>query len=410
MDSRVNDSVETLPLTQALSRGTNQSGVRLYNERLVLSLIRRHGALAKAEIARLTGLSAQTTTVIMNRLETDGLLVAGKPQRGRVGQPMVPYSLHSDGAFSLGMMIGRRGCDLVLVDFVAGFRKRLRLTYAYPMLDALLDFARKGINELRGELSLSEQTRISGLGIAMPFELWSWGEEVGAPEGALENWRNFDLPGAIGQFVPWPVHVFNDATAACAAEHTFGRGIQYRDFAYFFIGTFIGGGVVLEGNIFPGRSGNAGALGSLPVMRRGASRPEQLIKRASIYSLETRLRTEGFSANLIWDSPDDWKGFEPLLSEWIGEAAEALAQASVSAAAVVDFEAIVIDGIFPIDVRARLIDAVRKALLALDSKGLTPFEVVEGSIGRDARTLGGAALPLLATFARDREVLFKGAP
>ena len=57
------------------SRGTNQTGVRLYNERLVLSLIRRHASLAKAEIARLTGLSAQTISVIMRQLEGDGLVL-----------------------------------------------------------------------------------------------------------------------------------------------------------------------------------------------------------------------------------------------------------------------------------------------------------------------------------------------
>ena len=51
----------------ASSRGTNQTGVRLYNERLVLSLIRRHGDLPKADIARMTGLSPQTISIIINR-------------------------------------------------------------------------------------------------------------------------------------------------------------------------------------------------------------------------------------------------------------------------------------------------------------------------------------------------------
>ena len=51
-----------------LSRGTTQSGVRLYNERLVLSLIRLHGQLPKAEMAKLTGLSAQTISVIVRQL------------------------------------------------------------------------------------------------------------------------------------------------------------------------------------------------------------------------------------------------------------------------------------------------------------------------------------------------------
>src|SRR5205085_2390589 len=99
-------SLDTRP--SQLRRGTNPSGVRLYNERLVLSLIRHHGALPKAEIARLTGLSPPTVQVIVQALEADGLLVRQEAQRGRVGQPSVPLSLNPDGAFSFGVKIGRR--------------------------------------------------------------------------------------------------------------------------------------------------------------------------------------------------------------------------------------------------------------------------------------------------------------
>lgn len=87
-------------------RGTNQSGMRARNERLVLSLVRRHQALAKSEIARMTGLSAQTVSVIMRLLEKDGLLLRGEPVRGKVGQPSVPMRLNPDGAFSLGSRSG----------------------------------------------------------------------------------------------------------------------------------------------------------------------------------------------------------------------------------------------------------------------------------------------------------------
>src|SRR5689334_14542342 len=90
------------------ARGSNQSGVRLYNERLVLSLIRRHGSLPKAEIARLTGLSAQTISVIMRPLEKDRLVAKRPRQRGKVGQPSVPFALEPEGAFALGLKIGRR--------------------------------------------------------------------------------------------------------------------------------------------------------------------------------------------------------------------------------------------------------------------------------------------------------------
>ena len=99
------------------SRGTNQTGVRLYNERLVLSLIRLHRELPKADIARLTGLSPQTISIITNQLTADGLLLKGTPQRGRIGQPSVPYSLNPEGALAFGLKVGRRSVDLYLIDF-----------------------------------------------------------------------------------------------------------------------------------------------------------------------------------------------------------------------------------------------------------------------------------------------------
>src|ERR1700750_122683 len=80
------------------SRGTGQSGVKLYNERLILSLVRSHGRLSKTEIARRTGLSTQTSSVIMKHLERDGLLVREEPMRGKVGQPSIPMSLNPEGA------------------------------------------------------------------------------------------------------------------------------------------------------------------------------------------------------------------------------------------------------------------------------------------------------------------------
>jgi predicted NBD/HSP70 family sugar kinase len=391
------------------SRGTTQTGVRLYNERLILSLIRRHPGLAKVDIARLTGLSTQTTTVIINRLQVEGLLLAGEPQRGRIGQPSVPYSLSPDGAFGLGLMIGRRSSDLVLMDFIAGIRARRRAIYAFPLPEDILAFAEREMPYLLAEMPEAQQSRISGIGVAMPFELWNWEADLQIPPGALDKWRDFDAASELSRRFPaWPVRVCNDATSACAAELTFGAGAAYRDFAYFYVGTFIGGGIVLNGSLFPGRSGNAGALGSMPVMRQeenGQTSLQQLIRTASIYRLERRLIAAGRCGTDIWLSPDDWSSFEEPLESWIAEAAEALAQAVAALLSVIDFEAIIIDGAFPADVRRRLVERTNQQWAGMDRRGLTDAVVVEGSIGREARAIGGAALPLLA-FARDHDVLF----
>ena len=406
--STTKSSVLVPPPSDANVSGADQAGVRLYNERLLLSLVRRFGPLSKIEVARLTGLSVQSTSAIMNRLRSDGLLKREAPLRGRVGQPTIPMSLDPEGAYSFGLKIGRRSCDLVLVDFRGAIRKRERRTYAFPTPAMILAFVRGSLPSLEDSLSAVQKRRIVGLGVAAPFQLWNWEAEIGAPSGALDAWQDFDVEPEIAALCRFPVTLCNDATAACAAEFFFGRGWRHRDFLYFFLGAFLGGGLVLDGALRPGRTGNAGALGSMPVLARTEGGvPPQLIACASIYQLERRLESARIDASSIWATPDSWADFGPQLDSWIEHAASALAYASVAAISIVDFEAIVIDGAMPTAVRDRLTARTAQIFDRLDRRGLSDVEFISGTIGADARAIGAAALPLIKQFSRDREVLFK---
>jgi predicted NBD/HSP70 family sugar kinase len=389
-----------------LARGTTQNGVRLYNERLALSLIRRHGSLPKAEIARLTGLSAQTVSVIVRQLETDQLLVKETPQRGKVGQPLVPFSLNPEGAFSIGLKVGRRSGDLILLDLTGKVRRKAHKPYHFPTPQKLVDFVAVGLQELLSDLSPMQRERICGLGIAAPFELWNWEEAVRAPHDVLEAWRDFDLVGEIAKLGDWPVHFSNDATAACAAELLFGRGNQLHTYAYFFVGYFIGGGIVINGHIFPGRTGYAGAIGPLPHSAPDGT-PQQLIHNASLFVLENQLQAAGLDPMVLARSPEDWGEIGPELNVWLEQTANSLAFAAVATMSVVDFEAIIIDGAMPADVRAELVRRTRLAVASHDLRGLPNFSIEEGRIGSDARAMGAASLSLLANYIIDRDVLFK---
>jgi predicted NBD/HSP70 family sugar kinase len=221
----------------------------------------------------------------------------------------------------------------------------------------------------------------------------------------MQSWRSIDIQAETARICPWPVSLCNDATAACGAELFFGEGARYRDFVYFFIGSFIGGGIVLDGNLYAGRTGNAGAIGSMPIAAGGTT--QQLIRSASIYVLEKKLIAAGKDPARIWRSPDAWDDFGIHLQEWIEETAASLAQAVVAAISVIDFEAAIIDGAFPAEVRQRILARTAEKVVGLDSQGLSPVQISGGTMGSDARAIGGAALPLLASFARDREVLFK---
>lgn len=390
----------------ALSRGTTQSGVRLYNERLILSLVRLHGQLPKAEMARLTGLSAQTVSVIVRQLEADGLLRRRTPRRGKVGQPLVPFELDANGAFSIGLKVGRRSGDLMLLDLAGNVRHTIHRPYTFPSPAEMTNFVTSGVEELLSTLAPEQRARISGMGIAAPFELWNWAEDVGAPADVLMAWKDFDLQAKIARLFAWPIHFCNDASAACAAELLFGCGRDLQDYAYFYLGYFIGGGVVLNGSLYLGRHGNAGALASFPVTSTQGN-SEQLVHSTSLASLERDIRRDGGDPELLWRDPAEWRGAGPALDRWLARAALDVATAATGVMAVLDCSAIVIDGAVPLHVRMRFVEEVRRALARVDRQGLAEFAVIEGTIGADARALGAASLPLFDNFIINRNVLFK---
>jgi predicted NBD/HSP70 family sugar kinase len=297
---------DATPNALEVVRGTNQSGMRDHNERLVLSLVRRHAALAKSDIARMTGLSAQTVSVIMRGLEEEGLLERGEPVRGRVGQPSIPMSLAAEGAFFFGLKLGRRSADLVLTDFRGRMRAARRKVYRYPTPDAVVAFVREAAPALAGELSPALRGRIMGMGVAMPFQLWNWVSVLGVPQSEMDAWRSRDLGAELQAVTGLPVYVQNDATSACGAELIFGTGERPKDFLYFYFGTFIGGGLVMNGQLYLGRTGNAAAVGSIQVPAPGGG-TRRLIDLASMSVLAEAMEAAGEGSDHLWSQHDRWE-------------------------------------------------------------------------------------------------------
>lgn len=387
-------------------RGSNQSGMRAHNERLVLSIIRQVGPMPKAEIARLTGLSAQTVSVIMRALEGDQLLRRGAPVRGKVGQPSVPMGLDQDGAFFFGLKVGRRGAELVLCDFMGTVRAHRREILQSVTPDGVVQFAKDTIREFLRALPEASGARVAGLGIALPFRMWDWVNPALPATAGLVAWRDRDIATELGADWDFPVYLCNDASAACGAELVFGNQAKPRDFLYVYVGSYVGGGLVLDNRLYTGPSGNAAALGSLRVANDTGDIC-QLVEVASLLTLEEMLLAAGHDRREIWERQADWVISEPVLGAWLEQAAQGLAQAIVASTCLIDFRAVLIDGSMPNRVRAALVAQTRSALASLVVPGIEFPEIQEGTIGFDAKALGAASLPLSDRFLVDRDAFLK---
>ena len=389
-------------------RGSSQGGLRQYNERVVLQAIRLHGALPGAEIARLTHLTAQTISLITKRLLDDGLLVKGAPVRGKVGQPSVPLALNPDGAYAIGVKVGRRSMDVLLVDFTGHVRERWSANYTFPDPDAVLAEIAQRLKDIRRKLGPSKRERVQGIGIAAPLSLGGWQQILGFSKKLADKWEHTDLRAQVAALTELPVELLKDTAAACVAELVAGRGRSVSSFLYLFVDTFIGGGLVIDSHLRPGPSGNAGAVGSLPlgVSKEGAA-PAQLLSVASLFTLERAYADAGLDASAAADARALEKPWKPHTQRWLQDAAAAMALAINSAVCLLDLDGVIVDGSFSRDMLQALLEALDDALDRYSWEGASRPQLLPGTIGSDARALGGALMPLYAGFAPDRELFLK---
>ncbi|GAB2893901.1 ROK family transcriptional regulator [Paraburkholderia jirisanensis] len=389
--------------------GSNQVGMRQFNERIVLQAIRLHGPLPKADVGRLTRLSMQTVSMIVERLIDDGLLAKQARVRGRIGQPSVPIALRPEGAYTIGIKVGRRSLDVLAMDFAGHVCCREVLDYAYPDPRALFPALEGKLARIDAALGAARKRKVVGVGVAAPLWLGGWREFLGAPRDALDAWNDIDIRARIAQLTGLPVEFAKDTTAACAAELVMGQGRGIHHFLYLFVGTFIGGGLVIDGRLHGGPHDNAGAVGSIPLGARGRQPAQQLLHAASGFVLEKLFEDAGMPPSAAHDhramSAEGW----PLTDRWLDTACPAIASALTNAAALLDLEAVVIDG--ELD-RPLVREIIRRTGCVLDRfewQGMVRPQLLEGTIGADARAMGGAILPLYAHFAPVHELFLKPA-
>lgn len=374
---------------------------RTENEKRILSLIRQAGSLTKADITRLTGLSVQSATTIINRLHADGFLNPCATVRGKIGQPSTPFELHPDGACSIGIKVGRRSLSVITMSFTNALMDEITRQYDYPEYPEIIQSINEDVTTLVSRLSTEQRERFVGLGLATPNMLQEWEGVIGAPKGAMARWEKVDLQEEISRLTGFNVYQLNDASAACLAELAIGNTTRQKSFLYFYIGTFVGGGLMLDGQIYPGKTGNSAAVGSLPtqIYKRGTKAPAQLLQDASLYRLEAVASKNGIHSSVFGDGSVLDKKSQAVFDEWCESAAPALAYAILCGQSFLDHDTIVVDGDLSRDLLYSLVYLINESLTDYDLQGLCLPAVHSGQLGSTAKAMGGATLPIHANFS-----------
>ncbi len=400
-----------------LGRGTNSVNLRQYNERTLLQRLRRAGEASKADLARWAQLTNTAVGSIVQALEEAGLIeVFGRRQDGGRGQPASLYRLNPKGAFGVGVRLDRTSIETVLVDLSGRILARQAHDMLLPHPDKALEIVRRDVATVLGVLDDAQRQRLTGVGLAQPYNLGSWLHELGL-QADFRMWDEVDFGSALSEAVQQPVFKENDGNAAAIAELFFGVGQHADDFLYLFLGPAIGGGVVIDGEGLRGSSGNAADVAMMPVLpSRLDSAPSTgkrwdiLLSRASLNALTRHLRHHGAPVNGRADLEVLFEQRHPAAREWLEDCVDALVPAVRAALAVLDVPVCVIDA----DIDGGLIDELRQRLdqglreIAPESRGVP--QLLRGSFGIDAGAIGAASLPMFFNFSPRAGVLRGEAP
>ncbi|AXA44992.1 ROK family protein (plasmid) [Rhizobium leguminosarum] len=381
--------------------GTNLEQAKSHNRRVVIEAVRTNGPLSRAAIARMTALTAQTVSNIVEELERSHLLVPSEAQKLARGQPIIPYTINPRGAYSIGLELGRQRASGVLTDLSGAVCALIERHVEHPDPQRAMPALQSIVEDLQ-QAFVFDRNRLLGVGMALPGRYADGGTTSLSPLN-LPGWQGFPVGHELEQRVKVPVLVENDATAAAIGERLHGVARGLGSFVYLFLagGGGIGAGMFLDGHLYKGSRNNAGEIGHIIVEPQG--KLCSCGKRGCLdryISLTVAYEFMGI-ANAEELSPDDLdaliaKGGEGL-DAWLDQAVQPLRQTVDFLELAFDPQTIVLGGSISTSLMLRLAERLEPLHTPIDpNQKRTLPRVMIGMTGKDTAILGAAALPIFS--------------
>lgn len=382
--------------------GSNPGRNRHHNRRVVLDMVRAYGPLGRTEIARHAQLTPQAVTNIVDELVSEHLLIElGRRRSGR-GQPPLQFAVNPNGPMTAGVEIATDHIVTVLIDLSGQIRAQSFLPITATDPAHVLPQLSAAIASIRASVS-AEPVRLLGVGVVMPGPFEIEGMSSVGP-ATLPGWTGLDVKATASAAIGEAVEIENDATAAAVGERLYGAGRNHSSFGFVYFGVGLGLGVIHEGRPLRGAFGNAGEIGHLGVTPRNRPAfygPDGALERfASLYALRARLAAAGRSGATIAELQHLHDRHDPVLADWIAEAADYLAPTIAAIENLLDPETIIFGGALPDSIIDALIAALDPLPVSVATRrARTAPRVIRGQTGQLTAALGAAALPMLETIA-----------
>ena len=253
----------------AYFRSFASRNVKYINKHAILDLVRfTPGGITRVELAQQLSLTRAAVSSIVDDLMKADLIHETRSRLSSGGRPPILLEINAERGLVAGIDMGATHMTVLITNFAAQIleEKEIPLDIAQGPL-ICLDTAHRLLEELLAKSSITIQ-QICAVGLGVPGPIVAKAGMVLAPP-IMPGWDRFPIRDTLEKRWGCPVSLNNDAELGALGEWAYGADRGVNNLAYIKIGTGVGAGLLINGQIYRGATGSAGEIGHLTIEEDG---------------------------------------------------------------------------------------------------------------------------------------------
>lgn len=248
----------------------NAEYTKEYNRKLILRLL-RNKPVSRAELARMTGLTRASASLIATELLEEGKIKELKPIGGQRGRMPTPLAICDDAGYAIGIYLNRDGCTAGIVDMADHILKQERIYLEEGTKEEQLEVIKKKIEQLLFDTKVDKK-KIWGIGVSAPGPLdGESGEILNPPQ--FDFWHNMKIGPLLQNKTGFPVFLENNATCLARYYYDSKQSNDSKDFLLLLVDSGIGSGVISKGKVLKGAGYFTSEIGHISIDYQGPTCP-----------------------------------------------------------------------------------------------------------------------------------------
>ncbi len=241
--------------------------VKNINKHAVVDLIRfTSGGISRIELSRQMNLTRAAITTIVADLQSEGLVREVESHYPSGRRPIV-LEINPERGYVVGIDMGATHVTILVTDYSARVVRELDETLDINAGPAVcLPRVEELVHRILAEAGLTLKD-VSAIGAGVPGPVVA-GVGVSGPP-IMPGWDGYPIRDDLAKRFGLPVSLRNDAELGAIGEWAYGAGRGERHLAYIKVGTGIGAGLLLDGQIYGGANGSAGEIGHVTIDESG---------------------------------------------------------------------------------------------------------------------------------------------